>query len=115
ASSQPSLKNDQIGRGRQVSGSGVPKIDSVIVPKIPCTTRGAVGAAPGTGLYTGWGTVIAPAFDSGVDSSESSASERIWPGVPVVGTGGDGFCAWACPANVSNETTSAAATRPTSE
>jgi hypothetical protein len=35
ASSQPSLKIDQIGRGRQVSGSGVPKIDAEIVPSGP--------------------------------------------------------------------------------
>jgi len=46
ASFQPSLKNVESGSGRQVFGSGWPKIDSVIVPKSPNSTLGAVGAEP---------------------------------------------------------------------
>jgi len=46
ASFQPSLKNVESGSGRQVFGSGLPKIDSMIVSKIPISTRGAVGATP---------------------------------------------------------------------
>jgi hypothetical protein len=55
ASFQPSLKNVDNGSGRQEFGSGSPKIDSVIVSKIPISTRAAVGAAPGPGLYPGLG------------------------------------------------------------
>ena len=46
ASFQPSLKNVESGSGRQVFGSGLPKIDSEIVSKGPSTTRGAAGAPP---------------------------------------------------------------------
>ena len=46
ASFQPSLKSVESGSGRQVFGSGWPKIDSVIVSKSPISTMGAVGAEP---------------------------------------------------------------------
>jgi len=46
ASFQPSLKSVESGSGRQVFGSGWPKIDSVIVSKSPISTLGAVGAEP---------------------------------------------------------------------
>ena len=45
ASFQPSLKRVENGSGRQVFGSGWPKIDSVIVSKSPVSTPGA-GAEP---------------------------------------------------------------------
>ena len=49
ASFQPSLKSVESGSGRQVFGSGWPKIDSVIVSKSPSSTRVAGGATPEPG------------------------------------------------------------------
>jgi hypothetical protein len=46
ASFQPSLKSVESVNGRQVFGSGLPKIDWVIVSKSPVSTLGAVGAEP---------------------------------------------------------------------
>src|SRR3954454_3488925 len=76
ASFQPSLRNVESGSGRQESGTGRPKIDSVIVSKIPVSTRAGVGASPGPGLRRGWGEVVGAGIDSG-GFPESTKSAKL--------------------------------------
>ncbi len=106
ASFQPSLKSVEHGSGRQVSGSGLPKIDSLIVSMSPVSTRVPAGTMPMPSTYKGWGPVVGPPIVSAVDT-ESTMSAKSWVGIPEAGNGGDGSCARARPANVKMERASA--------
>ena len=80
--------------GAQAPGSGWPKTDSVIVSRIPSSTRGAAGAAPYDGSYVGPVVAIGADIASGVVAL-STMSAELAAGVAAGGNGGNGFCAWA--------------------
>ena len=111
ASSQPSLKNVESGSGRQVFGSGWPKIDSVIVPKIPCTTRAPSAPRRGRGSTRAGerssdrSSVPAWMIHHRVHRRKTGSVFR--PLAPAASGS-----AQRRPANASKETMSAAATRP---
>ena len=96
ASLQPSLKSVENGSGRQESGSGWPKTDSVIVSKIPSSIRAAVGAATGPGLDQARGTVVGPGITAG-GSTGSTSSAKLAAGIPAADSGGVGIRAGASP------------------
>jgi hypothetical protein len=73
ASFQPSLKSVESVSGRQESGSGLPKIDWVIVSKSPVSTLGAVGAEPSPAKQEGTAPVGWTASSNGTGSAKEGA------------------------------------------
>ena len=85
ASFQPSLKSVESGSGRQVFGSGLPKIDSVIVSKRPSLDPGSP-PVPRRGSTRVGGRSSARASPP-AESSVSTISAKLRAGVAA---GGDG-------------------------
>ena len=110
ASFQPSLKSVEHGNGRQVVRIGMAEDRLGDRAKDPLYDAGCRRSRARRGRNRAGSS--SRRSDPASITPIRRRSARFWAGNPDAGTGGDGSCAGARPANVNNERASAAANGP---